>query len=73
MNNSFEIVYTTYEKDGKEMKGMFNPKNSKATSKKQTDSDTPKKKKSTMNYYDDEYDFEYDEEDEDNDDYDSYE
>lgn len=53
---------------------MFNPKNSKTTTpKKQTASNYSGKKKSTMNYYDDEYDSEYVEDEDDNEDFDSYE
>ena len=52
---------------------MFNPKNSKATSKKPTASDNSTRRKSTMSYYDDEYDYEYEEEEDENEDFDSYE
>jgi hypothetical protein len=55
------------------MTGMFNPNSNKATPKKQATSESISKKKSTMNYYDDEFDYEYDAEEDNNDDFDSYE
>jgi hypothetical protein len=72
MNKFFKIVHTTYEKDRKEITGMFNPKSNKATPKKQATSDNISKKKTTMNYYDDEFDYEYEEEEDDNESFDSY-